>query len=113
MIKPEKWLEDSLQMFVGHAWAAVANREKHALFRLTADSQIHLDIAAWRTEPDGVANYVLAGASECMRIGICQNYRGRRVQAYGFPKRLRLEVPFGSYLLDQLREIHAFSRSGR
>jgi hypothetical protein len=78
---------------------------------LTSDGQINLDVATWRTEPDSVANDVLAGASERMRIGVFKENGMRRFQTYGLAKRPRFEVSISGYFLDQLREIHTLSRA--
>src|ERR1700726_1330835 len=96
-IHAKKWLEYAFQIFLGHARAVVSNREKHAWLPLGADGQIDLDVAAWRTEPDGVANDVPAGASERVRISVFKAYGTRRSQAYGFAKRQCFEVSVSSY----------------
>ena len=96
-------------MLLWHAWAAISNREKHASLNVAADDQIDLDLAAWRTEADGVANDVLARASECMRIGILKDQAIRRFQTYGFAKRPCFEVSVSNNFFNQLREIHTLS----
>ena len=79
-IQSKKRLEYVFQMLLWHAWAAISNREKHASLNVAADNQIDLDLAAWRTEADSVANDILARASECMRIGIFQEHGISRFQ---------------------------------
>src|SRR5260370_20562386 len=96
-------------MLLWHAWAAISNREKHASVNVTNDDQIDLYLAAWRTEADGVANDVLARASECMRIGIFKEHRIRRFQTHRFAERLCFEVSVSDNFFDQLREIHTLS----
>ena|ERR1700675_3959105 len=96
-------------MFLWYTWAAVSNGEKHAGLTITTDGQIDLDLAAWRTESDGVTDDILDGASERMRICVFKDHRIRPFQTYEFAKRLCFEVSFSSYLFDQLREIHTLS----
>src|SRR5882672_2795643 len=98
-------------MFLWHTGAAISNREKHASLTVTTDDQIDRDLAAWRTEADGVANDVLARASERMRIGIFKDHGIRRFQTYGFAKRLCFEVSVSNNFFDHLREIHTLSRT--
>src|SRR5258706_14016181 len=96
-------------MLLWHAWAQIPNRAKHASLTVTNDDQIDLDLTACRTEADGVANDVLARASERMRIGIFKDHAIRRFQTYGFAKRLCFEVSVSNNFFDQLREIHTLS----
>src|SRR5258707_1135113 len=78
-------------MFLWYTRAVVSNREKNAWLAIT-DGQIDLDIAAWRTKPDGVANDVFAGAPQRMRIGVFKDHGIRRFQTYGFANCLCFEV---------------------
>ncbi len=96
-------------MLLWHTWAAISNREKHAWLTVTSDDEIDLDLAAWRTEADGVANDVLARASERMGIGIFKDHGIRPFQTHGFAKRLCFEVSVSNNFFDQLREIHTLS----
>src|SRR5260370_29479907 len=99
-IQSKRRLEYVFQMLLWHTWAAISNREKHASLTVTTDDQIDLDLAAWRTEADGVANDVLARASERMRIGIFKDHAIRRVQAYAFAKLLVCEVSVSNNFVD-------------
>src|SRR5580704_5510431 len=109
-----KWLKDRLEEFFGHPGAEVTYRKKSSRFQCALiHFQRDLNIGPRWSEADSVADNILTGASQSMRIGVLQKHRVRCTQAYGFPQSLRFEVAVSRYFLHNLAEVYFISLGRR